>query len=126
MRIGIDLGGTKIEAAALGPQGAILARERVATPRDDYAATLRAIVALVRCSGALVGRPGHGDGDRAALEARKRLPKPLRAVERVEAVRRFGETGACVGRDRDPRRDFAGHRTDQERQLHLAQRARPG
>jgi fructokinase len=35
IRIGIDLGGTKIEAAALDVSGAICARRRVATPRDD-------------------------------------------------------------------------------------------
>ena len=47
MRIGVDLGGTKIEALALGPDGRELARRRVATPRHDYAATLEAIAALV-------------------------------------------------------------------------------
>ena len=39
MRIGVDLGGTKIEAIALADDGAVRARRRVATPRDDYAAT---------------------------------------------------------------------------------------
>jgi len=33
-RIGVDLGGTKIEAVALDRSGAIVARERVPTPRD--------------------------------------------------------------------------------------------
>src|SRR6266852_2946376 len=47
MRIGIDLGGTKIEAIALSPAGQEIARLRVTTPRD-YAACLDAIVALVR------------------------------------------------------------------------------
>lgn len=47
LRIGIDLGGTKIEIAALEPGGRIVARRRVATPSADYAATLSAIVALV-------------------------------------------------------------------------------
>ena len=46
-RVGIDLGGTKIEAAALSPDGVILARHRVPTPRDDYQATLAAIRAMV-------------------------------------------------------------------------------
>ncbi|MGD9784848.1 MAG: ROK family protein [Hyphomicrobiaceae bacterium] len=44
--IGIDLGGTKIEAIVLSPDGAVLARRRVATPRQDYDGTLRAITAL--------------------------------------------------------------------------------
>ncbi len=47
MRIGIDLGGTKIEAIALAADGRELARVRMATPRHDYAATLGAINALV-------------------------------------------------------------------------------
>ena len=47
MRIGVDLGGTKIEAIALADDGALRARRRVATPRDDYAATLAAVSALV-------------------------------------------------------------------------------
>ena len=47
MRIGIDLGGTKIEGIALSDAGVELARHRVATPRD-YDGTLDAITALVR------------------------------------------------------------------------------
>lgn len=46
-RIGLDLGGTKIEAAALSPDGIILARHRVPTPRDDYPGTLTAMAGLV-------------------------------------------------------------------------------
>ncbi len=48
MRIGIDLGGTKIEAALLGPTGEKIAGRRVATPRQDYDGTIAAIVALAR------------------------------------------------------------------------------
>jgi fructokinase len=47
MRIGIDLGGTKIEAIALGNNGAVLGRHRIPTPRGDYEATLNAINGLV-------------------------------------------------------------------------------
>lgn len=47
IRIGIDVGGTKIEAIALSPAGDELARHRVTTPRD-YAESLDAITALVR------------------------------------------------------------------------------
>ena len=47
MRIGIDLGGTKIEGIALADDGTELARRRVATPRGDYAATIRAVANLV-------------------------------------------------------------------------------
>jgi len=45
--LGIDLGGTKIEAIALGQNSEIIARQRVATPQGDYVATLNAIQALV-------------------------------------------------------------------------------
>lgn len=48
LRFGIDLGGTKIEIVALDRAGRECHRERVATPQGDYAATIQAIVALVR------------------------------------------------------------------------------
>jgi fructokinase len=48
MRIGIDLGGTKIEGIALDEAGATLARRRVATPRHDYEGTVEAMAALAR------------------------------------------------------------------------------
>ncbi len=47
MRIGIDLGGTKIEGIALGENGNELCRYRIATPRNDYPATLLAIKEVV-------------------------------------------------------------------------------
>jgi fructokinase len=48
MRIGIDLGGTKIEVIALDDNGATLLRHRVPTPTGDYVGTLNAIADLVR------------------------------------------------------------------------------
>jgi fructokinase len=48
MRIGVDLGGTKIEALAIADDGRELARRRVQTPREDYEGTLRAIASLVQ------------------------------------------------------------------------------
>jgi fructokinase len=48
LRIGIDLGGTKIEGIALADEGRELARKRIATPRGDYGATLAAIGDLVQ------------------------------------------------------------------------------
>jgi fructokinase len=58
MRIGIDLGGTKIEAAALGRDGRILARQRIATPSGDYTATIEAVRELVAAIEAATGRRG--------------------------------------------------------------------
>ncbi|MEZ4650129.1 MAG: ROK family protein [Candidatus Eisenbacteria bacterium] len=46
MRIGIDLGGTKIEGVLLGGSGEVLGRHRVPTPKGDYDATLDALAAL--------------------------------------------------------------------------------
>lgn len=44
--IGIDLGGTKIEAIALSADGRTLAKIRVPTPRENYAETLRTLSEL--------------------------------------------------------------------------------
>ena len=60
MRIGVDLGGTKIEAIALDGAREVL-RRRVPTPRGDYEATISAVSSLVRQIGAGtvgVGIPG--------------------------------------------------------------------
>ena len=46
-RLGVDLGGTKIEIVALDAQGRELLRRRVPTPQGDYAATVAAVAALV-------------------------------------------------------------------------------
>jgi len=48
LRIGIDLGGTKIEGVALDASGRVAARLRVPTPQGDYEGTVRAIVDLIR------------------------------------------------------------------------------
>jgi len=48
LRLGIDLGGTKIEIIALGKDGRPLLRRRVATPQGDYQATLASIARLVK------------------------------------------------------------------------------
>jgi fructokinase len=55
-RIGVDLGGTKIEAIALADDGSIPVRLRIATPRHDYRATLSAIAGLVTEIEAQIGR----------------------------------------------------------------------
>ena len=58
MKLGIDLGGTKIEIIALADDGAELLRHRVATPQGDYPGTLQAIAALVRDAEAELGLLG--------------------------------------------------------------------
>jgi fructokinase len=54
-RIGVDLGGTKIEAVAMTGAGAIAARRRVATPTGDYDATVAAVAAIVAAIEAEIG-----------------------------------------------------------------------
>ena len=46
-KIGIDLGGTKIEILAMDAAGKELIRRRIPTPQNDYQATLRAMADLV-------------------------------------------------------------------------------
>ncbi len=58
LRIGIDLGGTKIEGIALADDGRELDRRRIASPRGDYAATIRAVVDLVEAIESAVGAHG--------------------------------------------------------------------
>lgn len=57
MHLGIDLGGTKIEAAVLDDTGDFVFRERIATPQGDYSATLRAIQSLVTKAESTLGQP---------------------------------------------------------------------
>jgi fructokinase len=61
MPIGIDLGGTKIEAVALEASGGEKFRERVPTPRHDYPATIAAVAALAARAEERLG-PQKGGG----------------------------------------------------------------
>lgn len=58
VRIGIDWGGTKIEALAMDSAGRELVRRRVPTPRGDYEGSIREAVALVAAIEAEVGPTG--------------------------------------------------------------------
>ncbi|HEY1866679.1 MAG TPA: ROK family protein [Candidatus Cybelea sp.] len=70
MRIGVDLGGTKIEIVALDEHGATLVRRRVATPAGDYEATLDAIAGLVRAVESEMGESATvGVGTPGAIDA---------------------------------------------------------
>src|SRR5262245_16651360 len=51
VRIGIDLGGTKIEALALDASGREVFRRRIPSPRGDYAATISAVKGLADAAG---------------------------------------------------------------------------
>ena len=59
LRLGLDLGGTKIEIIALDPSGQELLRRRVATPQGDYRATLAAVAVLVESVENELGQRGN-------------------------------------------------------------------
>lgn len=67
MRIGIDLGGTKIEGLALADDGRELARRRITAPRGNYDDTVQAIVDLVA---ELESAVAAGTPDAVARQAR--------------------------------------------------------
>ena len=59
VRIGVDLGGTKIEAIALDAAGVEVFRRRVATPKGDYDATVDAVRQLVEVAETAAGGRGR-------------------------------------------------------------------
>jgi fructokinase len=76
MRIGVDLGGTKIEAIALGEEGEVLARRRQPSPRGDYDGTIAAVADLVAGLEQQTGRHGSvGVGIPGALSSASGLIK---------------------------------------------------
>jgi fructokinase len=58
MKLGIDLGGSKIEIIVMTDDGAQLLRRRVPTPQNDYEAVLRAIMSLVSSIEQELGKHG--------------------------------------------------------------------
>ena len=74
-RIGIDLGGTKIEIVALDDAGIERFRRRIATPRDDYEGTLSAVATLVAEAERVVGRATIGIGTPGAISPATGLMK---------------------------------------------------
>ncbi|TDR80326.1 ROK family protein [Paludibacterium purpuratum] len=70
LRIGVDLGGTKTEIVALSTRGEVLLRQREATPRGDYAASVAQIGRMVRAAEAELGASATvGVGTPGALSA---------------------------------------------------------
>jgi fructokinase len=67
VRIGIDLGGTKIEAIAIDAAGRECFRRRVATPRGDYKATVESVAGLVFEADKIDGQGTVGVGIPGAL-----------------------------------------------------------
>lgn len=81
IKIGIDLGGTKIEGIALDADGNELIRHRVATPSGDYAATLKAIIELTGFIESKTGQTGSiGIGTPGALSPATQLLRNSNSV----------------------------------------------
>ncbi|SOH93650.1 fructokinase [Monaibacterium marinum] len=108
MPIGVDYGGTKIEAIAIAPDGRELCRRRVATPRHDYSGSLDAIariVAEVRELSGLhdepvgIGIPGAVDADGRVFNGNSTwlVGQPLAAdlQERMGCVVRVANDANC-------------------------------
>ena len=84
MRIGIDLGGTKIAGVALGDDGAVLAEIRTVTPRKDYAAIVAAIARVVAELERTVGARGTvGVGIPGAVSPLTGLVKTANTTELI-------------------------------------------
>jgi len=91
MRIGVDLGGTKIEAIALDDDGQAVARRRIDAPRGSYAATVQAVSALVTSVEAETGMTGSvGVGTPGAIS---------RGTGRVKNANSTWLNGQPFGRD---------------------------
>jgi fructokinase len=81
VRIGIDWGGTKIEAIALSDAGMVLARKRIATPKHDYKACIAAAAGLVREIETALGQTGTvGIGIPGAISPATGLVKNANSV----------------------------------------------
>ena len=84
MRIGIDLGGTKIELVALDSAGEVVWRERVPTPKDDYVGTVHAMRDLVaRAEDELGARGSVGVAIPGTISARTGLVKNANSTKLI-------------------------------------------
>ncbi len=75
MRIGVDLGGTKIEIAAIDDEGRERFRRRAASPRGDYRGTIDLVASLVAEAEQEVGRATVGVGMPGAISPASGLVK---------------------------------------------------
>ena len=75
MRIGVDVGGTKLEVIAIEPSGREVLRRRVQTPRGSYAGTIDAIATLVLEAEREVGVSSVGIGMPGTISPRTGLVK---------------------------------------------------
>src|SRR5947209_8728365 len=82
IRIGVDLGGTKIEFVALERDGRELHRHRIATPRFDYEGTVQAVAhaaagelrSMAVCTAVRMELPANGDTTHCRGCGRRNFP----------------------------------------------------
>jgi len=92
MRIGVDLGGTKIEIVVLDHQGREIWRERTASPRGSYDASLDAIVSLVQSARQRVLASGEGaSGEKVGIAMPGALSKTSGRVKNANSTWLIGE-----------------------------------
>ena len=97
MRLGIDLGRTKIEIIALADDGRTLLRQRVATPQGDYMATLMAVAGLVEATENALGQRGSvGLGIPGAESLASGLIKNANCFALSEAIDGAGRDAGIV------------------------------
>ena len=96
MRIGIDLGGTKIEAIAIAADGRELLRRRIDAPRGDYDRTLAAIAGIVDDVERETGERGTVGVGMPALD-RAHLLRPRGDPDREGEARGFERRAARRG-----------------------------
>ncbi len=81
MRIGIDLGGTKIEIIGLDDAGGVLHRTRVPTPAGDYMATVDAIATLIAAA-----ERQHGRADSIGVGTPGSISRSTGAIKNSNSV----------------------------------------
>ncbi|KUO61245.1 MAG: hypothetical protein APF80_15540 [Alphaproteobacteria bacterium BRH_c36] len=97
IRIGIDLGGTKIEGIALNAAGGEVMRKRIAAPRDDYRATIAAIAGVVSH---LMEKALGAGGTKAAVSVGVGMPGSMSpATARVQNANSTRLNGQPFDRD---------------------------
>ena len=96
IRIGIDLGGTKIEGVALGGGRSRVGRHRMPAPRDDYAASVEAIPRLRRLD--RTREPRHGRHRHAGLAVAGDRPRAQRQLDLAQRPPLQRDIEARLGR----------------------------
>jgi len=80
-RIGIDLGGTKIEIQTLSKDGNVLFKKRISTPAPDYMATIKVIAGLVSAAeNAIAGTASIGIGTPGSISPKTGLLRNSNSV----------------------------------------------